>query len=98
VFPDRNDGLALAALVFGEAAVPAILGLVGGLHIAAEIAAIDLRSLAVAAQMRALHFGRRGLANFVSENPSRFGTSRSRERASDDLPLTSLQKITIAAR
>ena len=49
-----TDNLALAGLVLGQAAVPAVLLEVGRLHVAAEAGPIDLHRLANAAELVAL--------------------------------------------
>ena len=49
---DHDDDLALAGLVLGQAAVDAVLGQVGGPHVAAEVGAIDLGLGAVVADLR----------------------------------------------
>ena len=67
---DDDDDLALAVLIASEAAVPAILFQIGGLHVAAEIAAIDFRDLAFAAEHAALHFGGHRFAHLVQQHES----------------------------
>src|SRR5271166_5797004 len=70
--PDRpasdDDDLALAALVAAKTTVAAALTKIGGLDIAAEIVAVDLRDLAFAADCAALHFLRHRFAELVAEN------------------------------
>ena len=63
-----DDGLPLAVLVDGEATVPAVLLVVRGLLVATEIGAVDLGSLALAADDAALHFFRHGLAQLVGQD------------------------------
>ena len=71
VLADHDDDLALAGLVFGQAAVTAVLAQVGGLHVAAEIGAIDCGLLALAADLAAAHLGGHRLAHLVAENERR---------------------------
>jgi hypothetical protein len=52
--PNYHNNLALAALVPSETAITAMCFDIGGLHVAAEIAAIDLRLLAFTADDAAL--------------------------------------------
>ena len=73
---------------------------VGGLHVAAEIAAIDLGHLAFAADNAALHFLGHRLAQLVQQHERALvGHAQiAAESASALLPFTSLQKIAMAAR
>ena len=76
-----DDNLALAGLVFGQAAIHAVLVEIGGLHVAAEIAAIDLGDFAFAADDAAFHFLRHRLAQLVAarrKRPCRTGPDRGR--------------------
>ena len=67
---DDDDDLALAVLIAGQAAIAAVLAEVRRLDVAAEIAAIDLGDLALAADDAALHFLGHRLAHLVQENAS----------------------------
>jgi hypothetical protein len=49
---DDYHGLALAVLIAGEATVAAVLAHIGGFHISAKIAAVDLASFVLAAELR----------------------------------------------
>lgn len=63
-----NHHLALAGLVLSETAVLAIFLEVGGLHVATEIAAINLGLFALPADNAALEFVRHGFAELVQED------------------------------
>ena len=63
-----TTALRLPDLVFEQAAITAVLFQVGGLHVAAEIAAIDLRHLALAADHAALQFRRHRFAELVQQH------------------------------
>ncbi len=96
---DDDDALALAVLVGQEAAVAAVLLEVRGLHIAAEICAIDFRGLVFTADHPALVFGRHRLAELVQENEGAFiGQAQIAGDRQRGLAITSLQKIAMAAR
>src|SRR5204862_8080922 len=69
---DHDHDLALARLVDPQPPIPAVLATVGWLHIAAEIAAVDFRPLALAAcglpnltSHRFAHFVRQHECRFV---------------------------------
>ncbi len=64
----HHDDLALAGLVLGLAAVDAVGLLIGGLHVAAEIGAIDLD---LTRQGALVTVGRDGLADLVREDEGR---------------------------
>ena len=68
---DDDHALPLAVLVLGQPPIPAVLAMIGGLLIAAEIAAIDLCHLADAADHPALQLGCHRLAQLMSENEGR---------------------------
>ena len=85
---DHDNDLALAALIASKATVAAILAEIGGLHVAAEIATIDFRDLAFAADNAALQFSGHRFADFVQQHESGLvERPRSRERASATLAL-----------
>src|SRR5579871_5585822 len=65
---DDNDRLTLAGLVERKATVAAVFAMVGRLHITAEVAAVDFRRLAFAADGPALQFLCHCFAHFVREN------------------------------
>jgi len=65
---DDDDGLALAGLIGGEAAVAAALGMVRGLAVAAEIGAVDFGFLPLAADRAAFQFLGHGLTELVSQD------------------------------
>src|SRR3569832_2250412 len=65
-----NRGLALAVLVGSKAAIYAVLDMVGRLNVPAEMAAVDFRDLASAADRTALHFFGHRLTQLVAENES----------------------------
>ena len=83
---------------FREAPVAAVLYQVRGLHIAAEVAAIDFRDLAFAANLAALQFVAIASRSLWRARRRSCRRPRSREMASAVLPFTSLQKIAMAAR
>jgi len=64
---DHNDR-ALAVLVDRETAINALFFQAGGLHMAAEIAAINLSHLAFTADNAAFHFLSHRFAQFVQEH------------------------------
>ena len=68
---DHDHDLALAGLVSAQAAVNAVLLQVGGLHVAAEVGAIDFGLGAVVADLAALHFLGHGFAQLVREHEGR---------------------------
>lgn len=65
---DDDDALALAGLVLREAPVAAVLLVVGGLGVAAEVPAIDLDGLAFTADRAALQLDGHGLAQLVQQH------------------------------
>jgi aldehyde dehydrogenase (NAD+) len=65
---DDDDNLALAVLMASEAAVDAGLFEVGGLHVAAKIAAINLSLFAFSADDAAFHFLCHGFTQLVQED------------------------------
>jgi len=67
---DDDDGLALAGLIGGEAAVAAALGVIRGLAVAAEIGSVDFGLFALSADHAALQLLRHGLAELVSQDES----------------------------
>ncbi len=66
-FTDNHDSLALAVLIAGETAITAVFAMVGGLHIAAKIPAIDFRDDALASKLAAFHFLGHGLAKLMEQ-------------------------------
>ena len=66
-----DDGLALAVLVHGEAAIAAVLLVVRGLLVAAEVGAVHLGRLALAAHDAAPQLLRHGLAQLVGQHEGR---------------------------
>ena len=67
-FADDNNHLALAVLVASKAAIDALFLEVGGLHVAAEVAAINFRYLAFTADDTALHFLCHGFTELVQQD------------------------------
>lgn len=67
---DDDDTLTLAVLVDGKTTIAAVLFEVGRLHVAAEVAAVDLDFLALATNNAALHFFGHRLAELMQEHES----------------------------
>ena len=68
---DRDHNATLSILVDREPTVAAVFDMVRGLDVTTEIAAMNLRDFALAANVRALHFGRDGLTELVRQNEGR---------------------------
>lgn len=68
---DDHNNLALAGLIAKQATVAAVFLHVGGLGIAAEIAAIDFNRLSFTADNAALHFLCHGFAQLVQQDECR---------------------------
>jgi hypothetical protein len=99
VLPQRDHHAARARQVLGEPPVQAVLLLVLRPDVAAHMAAIDLDDPAGATDRGAFHLRSHGFADLVYQAKAvLYWMSRSRDSASALLPLTSLTKITIAAR
>lgn len=69
---DDDNGLALAVLVAGKPTIHAVFFVVRGLHVTAEIAAVDLRDLTFPAESPSLHLLRHGLAQLMQQDESAF--------------------------
>ena len=67
---DHDHDLALAGLIAEQATVAAVLAIIGGLDVAAEIAAIHFRNLAFAADNAAPQFCRHCFAQLVEQHES----------------------------
>src|SRR5258708_17261231 len=67
-FANDHHDLALTVLVTGKAALNALCLLIGGLHVAAEIATIHLSHLAFAADHTAAHFLSHRFAQLVQKH------------------------------
>src|SRR5205823_5225889 len=68
---DHDHDLALARLIDPQPTIAAVLAIVGGLHIAAEIAAVDFRPLALAADCGLPNLACHCFAHLVSQNERR---------------------------
>src|SRR5207302_6039226 len=68
---DDDHDLALARLVLPQPAIPTVLAAISRLHIAAEIAAVDLGPLALAADRGLAYFRRHRFAHLVGQDESR---------------------------
>ena len=66
-----HDGLAFAVLIASETAIDAILFMICGLDVAAEVAAIDFRNFAFASQRAAFHFLCHRFAQLVEQHKGR---------------------------
>jgi uncharacterized protein DUF6471 len=64
-----NYALALSGLIVGKSPVAPVLSIIGGLHVAAEISAIDFGFLAFTADRAALHLLPHAFTQFVQQNP-----------------------------